>query len=251
MYDTISLQPHATAGIIVIGNEILSGKVTDENSPFLARELRALGVSLRRIETLPDDVEQIAEGVARMSAAYDHVFTSGGVGPTHDDKTIEAVARGLGVALERSELLVKLIHKFYGGAANDARLRMADVPAGAEVVYGGEVTIPVVIARNVAIFPGVPDLLRKEFTSIRERYAAAPYFCRRAYVTVMEGDMVDILTRIEEQYTEVDLGSYPVFDSDSPYNVMLTFDSKNREAADAALAHLLTQIPADSVYRVE
>jgi molybdenum cofactor synthesis domain-containing protein len=242
---------HRTAGIMVIGNEILSGKVTDENSPFLARELRALGVTLRRIEVIPDDPAMIGRVTARMSAAYDFVFTSGGVGPTHDDRTIEGVARGLGCGVVRNPLLVKLLEKFYGPELNEARLRMADVPEGAEVVYGGEVRIPVVFARNVMILPGVPALLRKEFLSVRSRFEAAPFFCRRAYVNLMEGDIAEILTKIEEGYHDVDVGSYPVFDEESPYRVLLTFDSKSRDSADSALERLLAQIPAESIHRVE
>lgn len=240
-----------TAGIVVIGNEILSGKVTDLNSPFLARELRALGVSLRRVEVVPDEVEVIAEAVARMSRAYDFVFTSGGIGPTHDDKTVEAVAMALEREVVRSPLLVELLTEWYGSTLNDARLRMADVPEGAEVVYGGHVKVPAVFVDNVLILPGIPDLLQKEFTSLRDRFACAPYHCRRAWVTLMEGDIAGILDAIERGHDGVDVGSYPVMDETLPYRVLLTFDGKNQAAVEAALARLLEQIPADSVHRVE
>lgn len=239
-----------TAGIVVIGNEILSGKVTDLNSPFLARELRALGVTLRRVEVVPDDVAVIAEAVARMSRAYDFVFTSGGIGPTHDDKTIEAVAQALERDVVRSPLLVELLAQWCGSTLNDARLRMADVPEGAEIVYGGQVKVPAVFADNVLILPGIPELLQKEFLSVRERFACAPYHCRRAWVTLMEGDIAGILDAIERTHDGVDVGSYPVMDEALPYRVMLTFDGKDQAAVEAALAGLLEQIPADSVHRV-
>lgn len=242
---------HRTAAILVIGNEILSGKVTDANSPFLARELRSLGVSLRRIEVVPDEVDVIAEAVGRMSGEFDFVFTSGGVGPTHDDRTIEGIARGLGQSVIRNGLLVDLLAQFYGDSLNEARLRMADVPAQAEVVYGGAVRIPVVMTGNVTILPGIPELFRREFLSVRERYQSAPFFCRRAYVTLMEGDIADILHAIENASADVDVGSYPTFDPSVPYRVMLTFDSKCEASASSALEQLLAQIPADQVYQVE
>lgn len=240
-----------TAGIVVIGNEILSGKVVDTNSPFLARELRALGVTLRRVEVIPDEVDLIAETVARMHRAYDHVFTSGGVGPTHDDKTIEGIARALQRDVVRSPLLADLLAQWYGDALNDARLRMADVPEGTEIVYGGKVKVPAVFAENVMILPGIPDLLQKAFLSVRERFACDPYHCRRAYVTVMEGDMADILSDIESSIAGLDVGSYPNLDPASPYRVMLTFDSKCAEAVEEGLARLLARIPADAVHKLE
>src|ERR671934_1067664 len=105
-----------TAGIILIGNEILSGKIQDANAAYLCRELRALGVDVRRISVIPDDVALIAEEVAVFSRDHDIVFTSGGVGPTHDDVTIEGVARALGVPVVRHPHLVALLERYYDGA---------------------------------------------------------------------------------------------------------------------------------------
>src|SRR5215475_12532799 len=102
-----------SAGIIVIGNEILSGKVIDTNAPFLSRELRALGVELRRILTIPDDLDDIAAAVREFVPRYDVVFTSGGVGPTHDDDTIEGIARGLGRRVIPHPVIESRIREFY------------------------------------------------------------------------------------------------------------------------------------------
>src|SRR5262250_400619 len=109
-----------TAGIILVGNEILSGKIVDANASYLCRELRALGVDVRRIAVIPDDVDLIAAEVARFRADYDVVFTSGGVGPTHDDVTIEGVARAAGVSVVRHPALVALLEGHYKLALNDA-----------------------------------------------------------------------------------------------------------------------------------
>src|SRR5262245_20670134 len=117
-----------SAGIIIIGNEILSGKVTDTNAPFLTRELRALGVDLKRILTIPDDLDEIAAAVREFRPRYDIVFTSGGVGPTHDDVTIEGIARGFGWRVVRHPIIEARLREFYKEHVNDARLKMAEVP---------------------------------------------------------------------------------------------------------------------------
>src|SRR5216117_2686471 len=114
-----------TAGIVLIGNEILSGKIADANAAYLCRELRQLGVEVRRISVIPDEVELIAREVAAHSREYDLVFTSGGVGPTHDDVTIEGVARAMGVPVVRHPTLVALLERYYGGGVTEASLRMA------------------------------------------------------------------------------------------------------------------------------
>src|SRR2546425_11005767 len=126
-----------TAAIIVIGNEILSGKVVDTNSAFLAQELRRLGVTLSRILVIPDDLDAIAGAIRTYRPAFDVIFTSGGVGPTHDDVTMEGVARGLNRPVLRHPLLEQKIREYSGNKINAARLKMAEVPEGAELIFEG------------------------------------------------------------------------------------------------------------------
>jgi molybdenum cofactor synthesis domain-containing protein len=242
---------HATAAVLVIGNEILSGKVTDTNSPYLAAELRRLGVNLRRIEVVPDEIEQIRSAVARMSAEYTWVFTSGGVGPTHDDCTMAGIAASFGESVVRHPFLEKLLHQYYGDKTNEARLRMADVPHGAEVLFGDGITIPVVHMRNVFILPGVPDLFRRQFDSVRDRFQAAPFHTQRIYVTLSEGDLVEVLEIVTATHLDVDIGSYPRFERDLDFRVMLTVDSRSPETTGAAVQRLLELLPQDCVRRVE
>src|SRR2546421_7816342 len=137
-----------TAGIILVGNEILSGKVEDANAVYLCRELRALGVDVRRITVIPDEVQLIADEVATFSRDYDVVFTSGGVGPTHDDVTIEGVARGLGRKVIRHPAIEQRLRDFYKEKANEARLRMADVPDGTELIVDGRLGFPTLKCEN-------------------------------------------------------------------------------------------------------
>ena len=133
------------AGIVVIGNEILSGKTVDSNSAFLARELRQLGVTLTRITVIPDELNVIEETVRDFHRTFDLVFTSGGVGPTHDDITIEGVARALGRRVIVHPVLEAKIHEYLNGKTpNAAHLKMAEVPEGAELLMDERIRFPTI-----------------------------------------------------------------------------------------------------------
>ncbi|HWP99744.1 MAG TPA: molybdopterin-binding protein [Vicinamibacterales bacterium] len=239
-----------TAGLIVVGNEILSGKVVDTNAPFLARELRALGVELRRILTIPDEEAEIAAAVAQFHAAYDVVFTSGGIGPTHDDVTIAGVARGLGRAVVRHPEIEKKLREFYGEHVNAARLKMADVPDGAELIVDGKLGFPTIKCENIYVLPGIPQLFEQKFGSLRERFAATPYVLRIVYTSAGEGAIAEHLDATLAAFPDLLLGSYPKL-GDAEYAVKLTLESKDQQYVDRALAHLLRLLPPDSVIRTE
>jgi molybdenum cofactor synthesis domain-containing protein len=239
-----------TAGIIVIGNEILSGKVVDTNSPFLTRELRALGVAVRRILTVPDELEEIAPAIAEFHRAYDFVFTSGGVGPTHDDVTIEGVARGLSRRVIRHPAIEGRIRDFYKDKANEARLKMAEVPEGTELIVDGRLGFPTLKCENIYVLPGIPEILEQKFHAIRDRFAASPYFLRVVYTSEGEGSIAEHLNATLRAFPELLLGSYPKI-GDPEYAVKLTLESKDREYVERALAHLLGLLPPDAVVRTE
>jgi len=239
-----------TAGIIVIGNEILSGKVVDTNSPFLARELRALGVSVRRILTISDELDEIAAAIVHFHTAYDLVFTSGGVGPTHDDVTMEGVARGLGRRVIRHPAIEGRIRDFYGEKANDARLKMSEVPEGAELIVDGRLGFPTIKCENIYILPGIPEILEQKFHAIRDRFAASPYFLRVVYTSEGEGAIAEHLDATLKEFPELLLGSYPKI-GDPEYAVKLTLESKDRDYVERALAHLLGLLAPDTVVRTE
>src|SRR6476646_240469 len=131
-----------TAGIVVIGNEILSGKTRDENSVFLVRELRDLGVDVQQISVIPDELNLIASEVRDFSKTFDYVFTTGGVGPTHDDLTMEGIAAAFGQSIQRNSELESSIRRFYSPELIDGNLRMADVPDGARLVGGKGLWFP-------------------------------------------------------------------------------------------------------------
>ena len=235
-----------SAGIIVIGNEILSGKVTDTNAPFLARELRALGVDLKRILTIPDDLDEIAAAVREFGPRFDIVFTSGGVGPTHDDVTMEGIARGLGRRVVRHSILEARLREFYKEHVNDARLKMSEVPEGAELLVDGRLGFPTVKCENFYILPGIPELFEQKFETLRERFAATPYTLRVVYTREGEGSIAATLAA----FPDLLLGSYPKIDHPE-YAVKLTLESKDSSYVERAMAHLLGLLPVATVVRTE
>ncbi|HME97160.1 MAG TPA: molybdopterin-binding protein [Methylomirabilota bacterium] len=239
-----------TAGILLIGNEILSGKITDANAAYLCRELRALGVEVRRITVIPDEVDLIAAEVRAFSAAYDVVFTSGGVGPTHDDVTIEGVARALDVPVIREPRLVEVLERYFKGQLNEARLKMAEIPQGAELTADGALVFPAVVVRNIYILPGVPEIFRQKFDSLKERFRETPFHLCCVYVSMGEGTLADHLNAVLAAHPDLMLGSYPEF-ANPDYKVKVTLESKDRAYLDSAVGHLLDRLPTDAVVRVE
>jgi molybdenum cofactor synthesis domain-containing protein len=239
----------STAAIALIGDEILSGKVVDENAQLLIHDLRELGLPLKRIVVLPDVVEEIADTVAALSAKYTHVFTSGGVGPTHDDLTMEGVARAFSVGVARHPVLEGLLRGYYGERLQERNLRMADVPEGAVLVEGTEPSWPVVSIRNVYILPGVPQIFAAKWRSIKERFRQAPFFLQQVYTTLGEGDIAHHLDRIVAEHPGVQLGSYPRI-GDPDYRVKVTLEGKDQASVDAA-TKALTALLAPHVIRVE
>jgi molybdenum cofactor synthesis domain-containing protein len=240
----------ATAGILVIGNEILSGKVVDTNSPYLCRELRELGVDVERIITIPDSIAVIAEQVKALSQAYDFVFTSGGIGPTHDDMTIEGVAAAFSRPIEYSESIAARIQRAIGKTPNPSQLKMAQIPAGATLLDAGDLWFPLVIVENVYILPGIPELLRKKFESARERFRGVPFVLKRVYVTRMESEIAEHLHAVLAQFPDLMLGSYPRIQEES-FRVMLTLESRDPGYVQRALDSLLDRLPSDAIHRVE
>jgi molybdenum cofactor synthesis domain-containing protein len=239
-----------TAGIILIGDEILSGKVADENAAFLVGELRALGVAVRRIVVIPDVIDEITETVRALAGRFDHVFTSGGVGPTHDDLTMAGVARAFDTVVVRHPQLEGMLRAYFGERLEERNLRMAEVPEGAVLVPGdgpGSVW-PVVSIENVYILPGVPEIFRRKFSSIRERFRAAPYHLRCVFTSADEGSIAGDLDRVVAAFSAVQVGSYPKLDP-TDYRVKVTLESKDAEAVEAA-TRVLCEALGDRVVRV-
>jgi molybdenum cofactor synthesis domain-containing protein len=242
----------STAAIVVIGNEVLSAKVTDENGPFLASELRALGVELRRIETVPDEIPLIVDALKRCLGSAQWVFTSGGIGPTHDDVTIAAVAQAFGREIVTDERTLALLRARHGDKLNPALRRLAEIPRGATLTWasGAGPSYPVLSLENVVILPGVPSLLREGFLRLRDRFRAAPFYARAVYLSLGEGAIAEHLDAAVARYPAVAIGSYPRFDA-ADYRVKVTFDGRTEADVAAAAALFCGRLPAGTVLRQE
>ena len=239
-----------TAAIVVIGNEILTGKSEDKNASFLIAELHGLGVALRRIVMIPDEVETIATAVRECADGFDYVFTSGGVGPTHDDVTIEGVARAFGREVVRHPELEAMLRGYFGDGIDSARLRMADTPEGAELIREVDMRWPVLAMDNVYVLPGVPELFRKKFEAIRERFRAEPYHTHTIYTREDEFDIAPRLDQVAANHPDVEIGSYPTFTRED-YRVKITIESKEQDAVERARDELLKLLDPASLSRVE
>ncbi|HEY0840631.1 MAG TPA: competence/damage-inducible protein A, partial [Vulgatibacter sp.] len=172
----------SVAAAIVIGDEILSGKIRGSNGPLLVDTLRGRGVPVRRILTVADDVEEIAWALRSCLGRFRPIFTSGGIGPTHDDVTVAGVARALGVPVVRHPELESLVRRHFEGALTEEALRLSNVPEGASLVRSRRSWYPVIEIEEIYLLPGVPELFRMHLDGIAERYQGRPFHLRCVYV---------------------------------------------------------------------
>lgn len=240
-----------TAAALIIGNEILTGKVREANVQRLAHELFRMGIALKRVIVCPDDIETIAADLRALRAAHDLVFTSGGVGPTHDDLTLPAVARAFDRALVRSPVIEALIRGHWGERVTEGHLRMADVPDGADLLQTNEVPWPVVSIENVFVLPGVPEIFEVKLAMLRERIGAdVPFVSRALYTMCDEGEVAALLEAIVGAHPGVEVGSYPRW-RDPTYRVKITFDGRDPARVDAALEACRAALDPALIVRVE
>ena len=231
-----------TAAFLVIGNEILSGKVADTNTGLLARLLRTKGIELRRVVTIPDEPEVIAAETVALSTSHDFVFTSGGVGATHDDVTMEGVARAFGTkVIHHPRFLESLRERGLETTHRD----LARVPEGCELREGASGAWPVPVMRNVWILPGLPPVFERKLGILAECLPEGPrYFADEELVPRPEEELIPLLDRIVAAHPEIQIGSYPV-----PAGTRITLDGDNEEAIANAAAALRNGLTATGLER--
>jgi len=203
-----------TAGILVIGDEILSGRTQDRNVAQVASWLNVQGIRLREARVVADDMAAIGEGVTALMARYDYVFTTGGIGPTHDDITVDAIAQALGVGVIVHPEARAVLEGYYAtrGGLTEARLRMARVPEGAELIPNSYSGAPGIRIGNLYIMAGVPHItagMLAELTGTLE--GGAPLLSRSIGCWVAESEIADLLGEIERTHEGCQIGSYPFF----------------------------------------
>jgi molybdenum cofactor synthesis domain-containing protein len=233
-----------TACVLVIGNEILSGRTRDANLPFLATQLNECGVILREARVIPDVEAVIIRTLNEVRAGFDYVFTTGGIGPTHDDITAECVAKAFGVRLIQHPEAVARLRTHYANPAdlNAARLRMANVPEGASLIDNPVSKAPGFRIANVFVMAGVPAIMQAMFGSLRHELRGGPKLLSRTLTAALaEGAMAEGLDRVQASFAELEIGSYPAFRLGRPQVsiVVRGVDAARLEAAATAVAALM------------
>lgn len=223
------------AAALVIGNEILTGKVSEANVTVLAKALFSMGIRLDRVVVCRDDLPTIASDLNALRSAHDIVFTSGGVGPTHDDVTVPAVAHAFGVPIHRDEELASRIRAHFGMHTTEGHLRMADIPQGGELLLNERTEWPVLRMGNVFVMPGVPEIFARKLEIVRGRLGGGrPFISAALFTRCDEGAIAALLERVEADHPGVLVGSYPRFDA-ADHTVKLTFDGTDEALVRAAL----------------
>ena len=243
--------PAPTAAVILIGNELLSGKVTDENGDYLIRELRTLGVLLQELRVVSDEISAIAEAVKSLSERNDMVFTSGGVGPTHDDITLEGIARAFGVEIVENEGMAQHIREVFRDEPERRAsfMKMAQVPMGTMLIQNAELFWPIYQVHNVYVLPGVPVIFRRQFDAIKSRFSSAPFVLKTIYLSIGEGQLASTLTTACRIFPGIAFGSYPVW-GDPNYRVRVTLEAKDKNAVDDGYQWLCSEVGAEHIFKV-
>jgi molybdenum cofactor synthesis domain-containing protein len=248
---TVAIPPGAqtlvTAAVLVIGDEILSGRTKDKNIGYIAEYLTALGIDLKEVRVVGDEEAEIVAAVNALRERYTYVFTTGGIGPTHDDITAECVAKAFGVAIDHDPRAVAILSERLartGGEMNEARMRMTRIPAGAELVLNKVSAAPGFWLGNVIVMAGVPRSCRSCSTRWRRSSRPACACCRKPYADAREGDIGTPLGEIAG-HPEVSIGSYPFFDEQRGPNtnvVLRARDPAKLAAAKHAVEEMLTRV---------
>lgn len=238
--------PNPTAAMLVIGDEILSGRTRDANMHHLAGELTQRGIDLCEVRIVSDVHARIVAALNDLRATYDHVFTSGGIGPTHDDITADAVAAAFGVGVDIRDDARAILAAHYqrtGLELNAARLRMARIPDGATLIDNPVSSAPGFSLENVHVMAGVPAVFQAMVASLLPGLAAgAALFSQSLIIPRGEGEIAADLQALAQEYADLSIGCYP-FQRDGAYGATVVVRGEDKARVDAALVHLATLFP--------
>jgi molybdenum cofactor synthesis domain-containing protein len=234
-----------TAGILVIGDEILSGRTKDKNIGFIADYLTNIGIDLKEVRVVADDEDDIIAALDALRRRYDYVFTTGGIGPTHDDITVDAVAKAFGVAVMHHPDVVERFKQRFGADLNEARLRMARVPEGSALVESATIMAPGFWIGNVITMAGVPSIMQAMMDIVAPKLRSGPRMLSDTVkANAREGDVGGPLREIALAHPDTMIGSYPFMDEEKRPNTNLVVRSRDpeklRAAMDAVKAMLAT-----------
>ena len=240
--------PNPTAAILIIGDEILSGRTRDANMHYLAGELTRIGIDLREVRVVADDTAAIVAAVNALRAAFDHVFTSGGIGPTHDDITADAVAAAFGMALHVRDDARAILVAHYdrsGLEFNAARRRMARIPEGALLIENPISAAPGFSLENVHVMAGVPDIFKAMVASLLPRLTGGrPVLSQTLRVDRGEGMIAEPLGALAAEFADLSFGSYP-FIQNGAYGTNIVVRGTDAARVDAAIGRLAALFPVE------
>jgi molybdenum cofactor synthesis domain-containing protein len=221
------------AALIIIGNEILSGRTKDKNLAYLAEWLNEIGIQLYEVRVIRDDEDEIIDCVNLLRKKFDYVFTTGGIGPTHDDITTESIAKAFDVELETNPEALKILQGYYKkGDLNEARLKMTLLPIGAELVENPVTKAPGFKMDNVFVMAGIPSIMQGMLEGARVFLETGTKMSSKSIDVFMpESFVATELSQIQDNYLNVEIGSYP-FNKDGKFGTSLVMRSTDLEALD-------------------
>jgi molybdenum cofactor synthesis domain-containing protein len=228
-----------TAGLLVIGDEILSGRTKDKNIGFIAEYLTNIGIDLKEVRVVADDEVDIVSALNALRARYTYVFTTGGIGPTHDDITADSVAKAFGVGIDHHpEVVSRFKERFQNpGELNEARLRMARIPDGAELIQSATILAPGFKIGNVVVMAGVPSIMQAMMDIVAPKLRSGMRMLSESVrANAREGDIGGPLREIANAHPETIIGSYPFLDEDKKPNTNLVVRSRDPDKLAAAMA---------------
>ncbi|MGM9999532.1 MAG: competence/damage-inducible protein A [Candidatus Bruticola sp.] len=238
--------------LLVVGQEILNGSVTDANIVYTAKKFSEKGVVLAKVEIVPDEIDSIAESVKRLSQKYDFVITAGGMGPTHDDVTVEGVAKALDQQVIKHSYLETVISRHYKGAVlTAAQSRMAMVPAEAELLVSTSPSedyfLPQIYVKNIYLLPGLPKLFSHYLDYIMPAFTGVPLLHDEVSIKGIETKLTAALNRSVHKFPQVRFGSYPSFEPGQPdsFIVKITFEAPDETSLTESKEFFLKQLPQD------
>ena len=241
-----------TAGILVIGDEILSGRTKDKNIGFIAEYLSNIGIDLKEVRVVPDEEAEIIAALDALRHRYAYVFTTGGIGPTHDDITADAVAKAFGVGIDHHpEVVARFRERFQKpGELNEARLRMARIPDGAELIQSATILAPGFKIGNVIVMAGVPSIMQAMMDIVAPKLkSGVRMLSDTVRANAREGDIGGPLREIANAHPDTIIGSYPFLDEDKKPNTSLVVRSRDPDKLAAAMAAVKEMLAGLNVVR--
>ncbi len=226
-----------TAGLLVIGDEILSGRTKDKNIGFIAEYLTNIGIDLKEVRVVSDDEPAIVAALDALRARYTYVFTTGGIGPTHDDITADAIAKAFGVKIDyHPDVVARFRQRFSETELNEARLRMTRIPDGAELIDSATILAPGFKIGNVIVMAGVPTIMQAMMDIISPKLkSGARMLSESVRANAREGDIGTPLRAIQDAHPDTSIGSYPFLDEDAKPNTNIVVRARDAEKIRAAM----------------